>query len=52
MSKNENLLEACKRLINMLSEDINDYPDSGAYRQVMDGISRVKAAIEKAKGAE
>ena len=52
MSKNENLLEACKSLINMLSEDINDYPDSGAYRQVMDGISRVKAAIEKAKGAE
>lgn len=40
------LVDTLKQLINVISEDPNDYPDMSAYRQVMEAQKFAKEAIE------
>jgi hypothetical protein len=44
------LLSALNRLIQCLSEDPEDYPDSSSARQVFDSIEFAREAISKAIG--
>jgi hypothetical protein len=44
------LLSALNRLIQCLSEDPEDYPDSSSARQVFDSIEFAREAISKATG--
>lgn len=48
MATASDLLRALKRLVNGLSEDIDDYPDSALYRTTMDSIKHSKTTIDKA----
>jgi len=41
------LYEATKSLVNLISEDIEDYPDSSAYRQMMDRVKCVQDELGK-----
>jgi len=43
----QEVVDASESLMMKLSEDSNDYPDSSAYRQTMDGIERIRKAIER-----
>jgi len=42
------LYNATKALVNVISEDESDYPDSSAYRQVMDRLQDVLVELSKA----
>jgi len=47
--KLDKLIEASKALINILSNDENDYPDSSTYRMIMDKCSAVQEVLNEIK---
>lgn len=46
------VITSAKSLLNVISDDVNDYPDASAYRQVQDRVGELNYAITEWEAEE